>query len=141
MSNNFHQSVEEIVKAASPEQKILWNDIFLRFGQHIAVRQFVFYGDAVGTRLFTYDARTLYFLYEFNCYYESGVAATFNYVVMYDELNAAEFYLVTSMPYALAAVNYMPVDRVINNVTFSRIARSGAAGSVMTYCKGYVLGI
>lgn len=141
MNNVFHQSVEEIIKSATAEQKILWNDIFLRFGQNIAIRQYVFYGNAVGGRLFTYDARTLYFMYEFNCYYESGVPATFNYVTMYDETNAAEFYLVTSMPYALAAVNYMPVDRVINNITFSRLARSGVAGAVMTYCKGYVLGI
>jgi len=42
--NNFHQSIEDMIRGATPEQRILWNYVFYKFGENIAVEQFYYVG-------------------------------------------------------------------------------------------------
>jgi len=58
---NYHQTPEEIIKNATAEQRILWNYIFLRFGERVGISQFAYFGSIAGSgELIVYDARKMY---------------------------------------------------------------------------------
>lgn len=62
--NTNHQTIEEILKTATPAQKLIWNHIFLNFGEACAVRQIFYQGALAGNEINTYVARKFYFIYE-----------------------------------------------------------------------------
>ena len=61
---NYHQTPEDIIKSASPEQRLLWNFIFLNFGVNISISQFFYIGGIAGSELTTYNANKLYLAYD-----------------------------------------------------------------------------
>jgi hypothetical protein len=130
MPNIFHQTIEDILRAASPAQKILWNEIFLRFGDRVAASQLVLIG-AVGTPEITvYTARKIYLAYELSVSKDTpaGAAAT-QQVFLYNENNAQQMVYANSSVYwdaTAAAARYAPNRIDINNIWFSRIASAGA---------------
>jgi len=129
MPNIFHQSVEDILKAATPEQKILWNDIFLRFGERIAISQFYFCGALVGSELATYVARKMYLALSFSAATVNRGTAVANAasITTYDESNAINFYLHHNSAVwdaTAAALRYSGINPKCNNLLFSRVAFS-----------------
>jgi len=94
MPNIFHQSVEDILKAATPEQRILWNDVFLRFGERCSISQYVYFGSIAGAvELTTYVARKIFLAYEFSAGYTNSLALTPGGIItLHNEVGGAYFY-------------------------------------------------
>jgi len=128
MPNIFHQSVEDVLKTASPEQRLMWNFLFLRFGERIAISQFVFSGVVVGSELQTYVARKLYFAYQIRIGGYGASAAACN-VSLYDELNVLKDIIITANYYwdaTAAAMRQGQTSAQFNNLWFSRTAVAGS---------------
>lgn len=109
MPNIFHQTIEDILRAATPEQKLIWNYLFLRFGERISISQFVYTGLIAGSELTNYSATKIYLGYE----------------IIWNGFNTAQ----TSMPQSVLYDN--------NNVIFLEISEGAAAwdatAAVMRY--------
>lgn len=118
---NFHQNIEQILAAATSEQKILWNDIFLKFGDRCAISQYYFAGGLAG-QLNTYAARRMYVAYELQLFgnFTPQVAAVS--AIFYDENNAVQGQagnLSTYWDVTAAGVRYIANNFAVNNVYFS----------------------
>lgn len=87
MSNIFHQSVEDILKAATPEQKILWNDIFLRLGERCAVSQLVYRGILSSAEFYAFTARRAYLAYQWIIGHSGPTSAIPDVVTIFNENN------------------------------------------------------
>lgn len=142
MPNIFHQSVEDIFKAATPEQKILWNYIFLRWGERIAISQVYFTGVFAGTEFSVYAANKLYVALQMEVTYGSvnGTPAGTG-INVYNEANALFYNVFNNSSYwdVTAAAQRNSALTVYNkNIYFSRLSLSSG-----TYLKfiGYRIGI
>jgi len=138
---NYHQTPEEIIRSATPAQRIIWNDIFLRFGERVSIQQYQFYG--AYTEFIVYSARKMYFGILVRNLCQAGVgssvviAGTNQY---YDETNniignftnEVEYYNTTA---AAARWRYNTVT--VENILFSRIVSDYA----YIHFVGYKLGI
>jgi hypothetical protein len=56
----LHQTPEEIIKNATAEQRILWNSIFLQFGEKIGISQLHFIGQVATSEFIIYNASKHY---------------------------------------------------------------------------------
>lgn len=121
--NNFHQSVEEILKTASSEQKIVWNDIFLRFGENISISQLRHVGAIAPFA--TYNARILFFPYYMQLvHFTNSTVVSGGLVRFYNENNTIFYYGQRNIPVwnsTAAALGYVPIDFEVKNLYFSRI--------------------
>lgn len=127
MPQIYHQSVEEILKAATPEQKILWNFIFLRFGERIAISQLHFSGGVAG-EIGIYSANKIYLAYQIAINGQSSVQATGSYLQFYNETNASKFIISNNAGIwdaTAAAARYINNSIGYNNIWFSRVAIGG----------------
>lgn len=130
MPNIFHQSIEDILKAATPEQKIIWNDIFLRFGERCAVSQFQYTGP--GGELLTYVARKIYFAITI-INNNSSPGAGFSGLSFYDENNILNFnanFMNVYWDATAAAVRHLAVPMKYENFLFSRLALNGTVTQI-----------
>jgi len=86
---NFHQTPEEIIKNADAEQRILWNMIFLRWGDKIGLQQLFFQGAAAATEFLVYSANKLYLCLsiEIGCTVTAAAGNTF--LQFFNQANAA----------------------------------------------------
>lgn len=147
--NHFHQSVEDIIKSANPEQKIVWNYLFLRFGENISISQFYFFGSWANTstavELNVYSSRKLYFIYEMTYKLYNSIGNTSRpEATVYNESNVGIISLNNSIIYwntTTAAPNYLPVERELKNIVFSRITGNVATDNVYGWFKGFRIGI
>lgn len=138
MPNIFHQSVEDILKAATPEQKIIWNDIFLRYGERISVSQLYIKGNL--GELNQYVARRMYLAYQLTMTdrVTGGFSASFARVEFYDEDNVMQNMAANLTMYwdaTAAAVRVASNILTIQNALFSRIV--GGTGYTGCYFIGY----
>lgn len=125
MPNIFHQSVEDILKAATPEQRLIWNSLFLKYGERIAISQYCYSG-IIPTPMTLFVSRKLYFAYQLTISDRSTgtFSVAFPVATLYDEANAnmnmfynlAPFWDATAAAYKVAC---NPVE--IKNIVFSRI--------------------
>jgi len=134
MIPNVHQSINEIIEAATPAEKILWQQIRLFTGERAAVQQFYHYG-GIG-ELQVFDATKLYFATELEI--SIGGAAAVPYASMgYVKLkNAADLWIDTLGSYAAfwdataAAAKYVSMKTAYKNMIFGRL-EVGAYYSIM----------
>lgn len=130
MSNIFHQSVEDILRAATPEQKIIWNWIFLQFGERAPVSQLVYTGQLTTSELFVYRATKYYFAYELEISRETPAVDTIvNFVQANNALNNPAFSYYSQIPFwdaTAAEVRFTSVNLVTRNIAFSRLNRAGS---------------
>lgn len=142
MSNIFHQSVEDILRAATPEQKILWNYIFLRWGERVAISQFYHHGLFNTGELTVYSANKIYIAYQLNITGVAAMGVAVPTTVLYNELNA-EFYRVNNdfvyWDATAAAVRNNNNIAQINNIWFARL--SAINGMNYGTFIGYRIGI
>jgi hypothetical protein len=121
---NFHQSVEEILKTATPEQRLIWNYIFLRWGERVPISQFVYMGTVAGAgELLVYSARKLYFAYQLETAQDATSASGF-FMRLYDENNAVFFTVRNMFPYwdaTAAGLKYVNGNCTSYNNYFSRL--------------------
>lgn len=140
MPNIFHQSVEDILKAATPEQKILWNYVFLQFGERIAVSQYFFTGNVVGAELSTYVARKIYLCYQLDWTVASTAAIAIPQILtFYDENNILFDLMRVGLPYwdATAAALRFTYDHSITKSSFYFSRLAGTAPSERIKFIGY----
>lgn len=127
MIKNFHQNIEQILAAATPEQKILWNYIFLQYGERISITQFYKSGQLTAdVDLTTYVARKMFLVYHGGaCSGSSGpkVPASGG-LTLYNEANAIKAVLSNVAAYwDTTAANYkwLANSFEFHNQLFSRI--------------------
>jgi hypothetical protein len=143
MNNNFHQTPEQIIKNATAEQRILWNSIFLKFGETIGISQFNYTGPNVGTEFLTYSANKLYFALQMSIFSSSGPAsASYGQAQLFDETNTLMFLATNNAPVwdaTAAALKYSVNIIELKNLLFSRFAVVAAIGGI--HFIGYRLAI
>lgn len=129
MIPNIHQSVDEIIKAASQPEKILWQQARLITGEYGAIQQLYFCGSFAGTEFLTYSANKLYLAIELEISGSSSQIATTPLATLYNTANAVEHYLSNMGVYwdaTAAALRMTPFVVKTNNVLFSRLAITGS---------------
>lgn len=141
MPNIFHQSVEDILKAATPEQRILWNDVFLRFGERIAISQLRYTGIYTGSRIGIYSADAMYVAYQLEVSAQYDGSAFSHYLTTYSPTNVIESIFMYSNPFwdaTAAAVKFNSGFISLRNLLFSRISSSN--GNTYINFIGYRIG-
>lgn len=121
---NLHQTPEEIIKAATPAQKILWNYIFLNFGERIGITQLYYQGAIAGSEFLTYTLGKHYLA--LNVFFSGAGAASGanNLISLYDRANAINGYInnQTSLFDPVAAANeYGQFSYMTEALHFSRL--------------------
>jgi hypothetical protein len=122
-----HQTPDQILQAATPEQKILWNYVFLRFGVNIAISQIYYNGATAGSEFLTYVSNKIFLAYQINTEASGGNAAAPGILTLYDENNVASNTIGNPFPYwdaTAAALRYAGGYCQANNIYFSRILPS-----------------
>jgi hypothetical protein len=86
---NFHQNIEQILAAATPQQKLIWNNIFLTYGERIAISQIYYTGILGVDETNTFVAGKLYLFYELLITDRAivGASVTPGYVALYSPTN------------------------------------------------------
>ena len=142
MPNIFHQSIEDILNAATPEQRLMWNYIFLRWGDRVPISQFFYQGTLVGSQLSVYSANKLYIAYELIIAGQNTPQIAQAYTQLYDETNAVFFIAsINSLMWDVtaAAARYFSCTDKVSNCIFSRLGQGG----IPSYIKftGYRIAI
>jgi len=127
--NHFHQTIEDILKTATPEQKIVWNELFLFFGENISIRQVDYTGGLIGSEFNTYNANKYYFAYQLTLIpSNAGISnAAYALATLYAWNNASMLTIgVNNIAWnaTAAAMYYSQQPAVLANVGFSRIANA-----------------
>ncbi len=126
---DLHQTPEEIIKAANPEQRILWNYLLLLCGERLSISQLYYQGAIAGSEFVTFRARRLYFAYNFEAGRDSPYADSNGAMVsFYDQNNALSFNIMGAYPSwnaALALMWYSTYNTANKNLYFSRILNNG----------------
>lgn len=141
MSNIFHQSVEDILRAATPEQRILWNYVFLRWGERVPIAQLYYNGNPAGTEFLTYSARKIYIAYSLFMSSDGVALATIPQTLLRDDADVTNNSCRSLESYwdaTAAAARFVCEQAVIHNVWFSRLIPQGHNG--MTFI-GYRISI
>lgn len=138
---NLHQNIEEILRAASPEQRLIWNEIFLMMGERAPVKQLAINYTSTGHETLVYSAEKMYFAYELDVVpLDMASSVTLNQTNVQDITNNARFRILTRIPYwdaTAAAVRYTATTSVIKNIFFSRLEVSEVC---FIYFKGFKIG-
>lgn len=126
MIPNVHQSIDEIIKSSSAEEKIIWQQLRLLTGENAAIRQYYFCGVITGHEILTYDINRLWFAHSI-CLstYQQVLSPTAYNSEFYDQTNNICFYFknVAAMWDSTAAEEQrLGNNGVIKNIYFSRIA-------------------
>ena len=125
---NFHQTPEEIIKTATPEQRLMWNHIFMLTGERASISQYFFQGLIAGHEMLTYRARRLYFCLCLEGKGSSVPSVNQVYFHMFDENNVQFFSLINCSHLwntTTGAVNYLSSNGEAHNIYFSRLNHSG----------------
>lgn len=135
---NNHQTIEDILKTADPTQKILWNDIFLRYGERLSVTQVVLRGTGAGYgEIGSFIATKLYFIYQLT-YAMPTIGVTIPYMTLFDRSNTAFLNVGDSSVYwDGSAAAYRSTGNVtqLKNEVFSRL--SASANGIYFEAIGY----
>jgi hypothetical protein len=123
MIPNIAQSIDDIIKNATPEQKVIWQQVRLLVGENAAIQQYFYIGPTAGSELTVYAANKLYLA---NVIEGSGgvVTTSVPLIQLLDRANVVHFVLSNFgiMYDSTAAVNRYGGNVISqNNVWFSRI--------------------
>lgn len=126
MIPNIHQSIEDLLKDASADFKILWQQARLLTGENAAVRQFSYIGPLVGSELLTYSANKYYLATKLKLSYSRGDSATtsggnaqihdHNNILCFALSNCATVWDITG-----ALIRYTAITIETENIAFGRI--------------------
>jgi len=121
---NTHQSIDEIIRAASPSEKVLWQQVFLFCGERAAVRQLYYQGVIAGSEFLTYNANKLYVCLELDLNNGLNYSNIQPYARFYNNANAISLYggVKDGVWNATAAAIYSTGNDILKtNLIFSRI--------------------
>lgn len=120
----LHQTPEEIIKAADPEQRIMWNNLFLEFGERISLSPLFYQGASAGSEFLVFKAGILYVAYNLRGAGTGAAIATNHLISLYDRNNVVTYYSNQSVSYfdsVAAAAKYSLIGLDHKNLTFSRL--------------------
>ena len=140
MIPNIHQSIDEIIRAASPAEKVMWQQIILLCGERAAVKQHFFQGTVAGSEFVNYSANKLYFALSLTLGNASGAAAGYIVATLHNESNAACMYINNNSIYwdaTAAAPKYYHNTINVDNAYFSRIATAYSTLKFIGYRINY----
>jgi hypothetical protein len=133
---NFHQTPEEIIKNATAEQRILWNYVFMQFGDKVGISQFYYNSLNIG-ELGVYDARKMYLALKLCVGHLGGnIGGGPRAIDLYDETNTANQYLCASDSYwdvTGAQVRTFNIVIEWRTLLFSRFVSTGNAFQFIGY--------
>ena len=126
MIPEYQQSIEDVLKAASPEQLILWQQLRLITGQNAAIRQLYYQGPIAGSEFLTYLNTKLYVCLKLFSTYDVFYTGGGN-ITLYDQSNAANCKITNQAPFwnitaATTGAAFNAID--IKDFYFSRITNS-----------------
>jgi hypothetical protein len=139
MKYNSYQSIEDIIKSATPEQRILWQQVLLIAGEQAPVRQLFYQGAAAGSEFLTYSPNKLYLALDLSGNLIAA-QASFGSFLVHDETNTGVMYYGSIYPVwntTGAAVWSASTSQENRNFYFSRLIVTG-----YTFIKfiGYKIG-
>jgi len=132
MIPNIAQSINDIIKGATPEQKVLWQHARMITGENAAIQQLFYCGTLAASEFLTYSANKLYLAIELE--FNSGaLSANSNTVSQYNAANVIQmitsnncvFWETTGMTNRFY---YNPIE--LKNQLFSRLTHTNT-----TYIK------
>jgi len=132
MIPNIAQSIDEIIKGATPEQKIIWQQVRLITGENASIRQLYFNGPFAGTEFLTYSANRLFLALEMELIGGIINALTLPQLTIFDAGNNAVYTLSNGAPYwdaTAATVKYIGNNYIGKNLLFSRFT-AGVATAI-----------
>lgn len=127
MIPEYHQNIEDIIRSATAEQRILWQQIRLICGENAAVRQIHFNGASGGTEFATYTTGKLYYALKISFHGSGSPLANPGYIVRYNENNAITDYMqqnIMGWDVTAAAFRYIACSFTLENIYFSRLLLS-----------------
>jgi len=125
MIPNIAQSIDDIIKNATPTEKILWQQIRLLTGENASIRQFYFSGYlAAATDLTTYAANKLFLALEINCGFTGNPVPGNYFAAFFDAANNVNLSFENSSLMwnaTTAAFNKTGNPLILHNILFSRV--------------------
>lgn len=139
MPNIFHQSVEDILKAATPEQRLLWNYVFLQYGERASISQLFYIGSGLSAPYYAFTARRMFLAYELMISGNGVIQVAPTAPILYNEAGLANFQIQNNSVVwdaTAAALRYYANDMIHNNLLFSRCT-GGAWHKFIGYMINY----
>jgi len=124
MKKNFKNlNLQDLLSDASPEQMIIWNDIFLRFGDNIAIQQYVTRGTAP-TEMTAYQLGRVFFGYDVIFGANTGIFGAQPIVTLNDEANNNSMILTNTTSFFNVANQWSANHIQVKNILFSKFTQS-----------------
>jgi len=123
MIPNIAQSIDDIIKNATPEQKVLWQAIRQITGENAAIQQLNYIGTIAGSEFLTYSANKLYLSLELK-FGSGAISAGAAGVQLYNPVNIVSFICGdNSIAWNAtgAVMNYISNIIEVKNIIFSRL--------------------
>lgn len=139
MIPNIHQSIDEIIRAASPVEKLMWQQIRLLTGERAAIRQLHYCGTITGSEFVTHSPNKLYLGLEVDFGPDATPRAAAPLIAFYNEANAIFKQDANNSTYwdtTAAAMKYVPNSFSLNNVLFWRVTTTANYYNFIAF-KGY----
>jgi hypothetical protein len=140
MIPTIHQTIEQIIRSSTPEQRILWNEARLIVGENAAIQPYYYMGILAGHRITALNARIAYLAYDIT-FTKNTFDATVAASGVHLQNAAGGDILMPSQPYPVwdvtgAAIKYTSNSIILNNLLFW-----AAIGNSIDYFKfiGYIL--
>lgn len=110
-------SISEIMRSATAEQKIVWNDLYSKFGERLAVVPLYYSGVTESAPFYNLIARRIYFAYSI----QTGAAETKNALVpvIFDDENGNSVMYAYNRAIAVSP-QYNANALLIENIYFAR---------------------
>jgi hypothetical protein len=121
---NSELSIDKIFKSASPEQQIIWDYIFTKWGLNVGIQRLYFAGILAGSVYEVYNNKIMYLAYDLFITSSYGFAPGAGKAYLYNENNVLTHYLNDSdlVWNSTAAALYSYQNNMnIKSVLFSRL--------------------
>jgi bifunctional ADP-heptose synthase (sugar kinase/adenylyltransferase) len=140
MIPTIHQTIEQIIRSSTPEQRILWNEARLIVGENAAIQPYYFLGSTAGHRMLTTNAEVLYFAYELE-FSKNTFAATTSAagVNLFNPVGGTIF--MPSQPFPVWDVTGAAIKYTSNTIQLKNLLLWGFLPVSIDYFKfiGYIL--
>lgn len=128
MIPNIHQSIDEIIKDSSAQEKILWQQVRLLAGENAFIRQLYYCGNIAGSDFLIADPHAWFLGLSVQFSTLLPNSANFGFVRYHDQPGNVIFVGIKNLTYfdPVAAIeNYSVITVYDNNILFNHITNQG----------------
>jgi hypothetical protein len=122
MISNF--STQDILLNSNPDQRILWNEIYLQFGDTISIRPHFYSGPIGGSEFLSFLSNKIYLAYKLDVSYYGAALNSPGYIEFRDSADVVQFrYQNLNMSWNLTTslMQFLPNSLLLENLIFGRI--------------------